>query len=638
MPEKNFDTPAPANRGGRSYLKAGGNAGIASVRTDGSVRTSKNTSADKSLEPATGKPLRPISDWLPVSAEEVRKRGWDEVDIIIVTGDAYIDHPAFGSAVIGRVLEKEGYRVAILPQPNWRDDLRDFRKLGKPRLFFGITAGAMDSMVNHYTAQKRLRHDDAYTAGGAYGFRPDYASVVYSQILKKIYPDTAVVLGGIEASLRRITHYDYWSDMLKPSILVESGADMLVYGMGEYPIIEVARKIANGELPDNIAQTAYLTDKINVVNGDVWLHSHDECLTSKKIQAKNFVVFETTSNQIHAPRLLQKIGSQTLVINPPRVACPGDLDLAFDLPYTREPHPRYKKRGEIPAYKMIKNSVNIHRGCFGGCSFCTISAHQGKQVQSRSEKSILNEIEQIAADSDFKGVLSDLGGPSANMYGMGGIDKMLCEKCNKASCIFPSICRNLNIDYTPLVSLYKKVLAMPQVRNCFIGSGVRYDMLVPYLKDGSSQHGRAALEYAKMLINEGTSGRLKVAPEHTEDNVLKLMRKTSFSQFKEFKKFFDKETGMSLKTQRNLKTFGQKQLIPYFIASHPGCTLKDMKSLTKQTRAMGYKLEQVQNFTPTPLTLATEMYYTGLNPYTMEKVYVARSKEEREKQMNELLF
>ncbi|MDR1973393.1 MAG: YgiQ family radical SAM protein [Bacteroidales bacterium] len=568
-----------------------------------------------------------MTDWLPVSADEVRKRGWSELDIIIVTGDAYVDHPAFGAAVIGRVLERQGYKVAILPQPNWRDDLRDFRKLGKPRLFFGVTAGAMDSMVNHYTAQKRLRHDDAYTAGGAYGFRPDYAVTVYSQTLKNIYPDTPVVLGGIEASLRRITHYDYWSDTLKPSVLVESGADFLVYGMGEQPIVELANCL-NEKVDKSLRtlnQIAYLTEDITPQEDDVVLYSHEECLSDKRIQAKNFVLFETASNKIYAPRLLQKTGSQTIVINPPHIATEGDMDMSFDLPYTREPHPRYKKRGEIPAYKMIKSSVNIHRGCFGGCSFCTISAHQGKQVQSRSEKSIIREIEQIAAMPNFRGVLTDLGGPSANMYGMKGKDLRVCEKCSKPSCIYPIVCKNLNVDYKPLASLYKKVLAMPQVKKCFIGSGVRYDMLVQYLDD------RYAREYAKLLIKEGTSGRLKVAPEHTEDNVLKLMRKSSFNFFKEFKKFFDKES------REGREAGGDKQLVPYFIASHPGCTMRDMKSLTRQTRALGYRLEQVQNFTPTPLTLATEMYYTELNPYTMERVYVAKTKEERARQMEELL-
>jgi uncharacterized radical SAM protein YgiQ len=588
--------------------------------------------------------------------EEVRKRGWDELDIIIVSGDAYVDHPAFGAAVIGRILEKQGYRIAILPQPNWRDDLRDFRKLGKPRLFFGVTSGAMDSMVNHYTAQKRLRHDDAYTAGGVYGFRPDYATTVYARILKQIYPSTPVVLGGIEASLRRITHYDYWSDTLKPSILAESGADYLVYGMGEHTIVELARfieqrlgveidsgrSVQNLQALFNIQQIAFIMDSDTAAATiaeirhceqtqtvskarreaipDTHLASHEECLKDKCIQAENFVKFETASNQIYPPRLLQRAGDKIVIINPPRVPAAQDIDSAFDLPYTREPHPRYKKRGEIPAYKMIRNSVNIHRGCFGGCAFCTISAHQGKHVQSRSEKSIINEIKQIVEHPDFKGVLSDLGGPSANMYAMGGKENRLCERCNKSSCIYPKVCNNLNVDYKPLVELYKKVTSLPQIKKCFIGSGVRYDMLVQYLQTDSP-----AREYAELLIDKATSGRLKVAPEHTEDHVLKLMRKSSFSTFENFKKFFDN------------RAKGTKQLVPYFIASHPGCTMQDMKALTRKTRAMGYKLEQVQNFTPTPLTLATEMYHTGLNPYTMEKVYVPGSKDERARQIDELL-
>ncbi|MBR6092249.1 MAG: YgiQ family radical SAM protein [Bacteroidales bacterium] len=562
--------------------------------------------------------------WLPITKKESDLRGWDELDIVLVSGDAYVDHPSFGAAVIGRTLEKEGYRVAIIPQPNWRDDLRDFRKFGKPRLYFGVSAGCMDSMVNHYTANKRLRSNDAYTPGGEAGFRPDYATTVYSKILKQLYPDVPVVIGGIEASLRRVTHYDYWSDSLKPSILVDSQADMGVYGMGELANIEIAKALSEGKKIDeitNIPQTFFLKKKSQPVDSewdDIRLVSHEVCLKDKKLYASNFKHVEEESNKKHAARLLQDVGNQTLYINPPYPTYTTEqIDAAFDLPYTRMPHPKYAKRGPIPAYEMIRHSVNIHRGCFGGCAFCTISAHQGKFVASRSKESILKEVEKVTQMPDFKGYISDLGGPSANMYRMHGKDESLCEKCVRPTCIQPDICKNLNTDHHPLIELYKEIDKNPNIKKVTIGSGIRYDLFLT----NDDPDGRLGYdEYFEQLMRRHVSGRLKVAPEQVSDNVLRLMRKPPFSLFNKLKKRFD---------QVNEKYHLNQQLIPYFISSHPACTLMDMAELAVKTKDLGYHLEQVQDFTPTPMTLATEIYYSGYDPYTLKPVFVAKNKEEK---------
>lgn len=575
------------------------------------------------------------TDWLPTTVKEMEQKGWEQADIIIVSGDAYVDHPGFGHAVIGRILELEGYKVAILPQPNWRDDLRDFKKLGKPRLFFGVTAGCMDSMVNHYTASRRLRSDDAYTPGGVAGFRPDYASVVYSKILKDLFPETPVIIGGIEASLRRLTHYDYWSDTLKPSILIESSADMLVYGMGELAIAEIA-KLLNKNIDinaiKNIPQTAYITSVTDIdYNSDNWktieINSHEQCLKDKKLYASNFKVIEEESNKQNANRIIQKVGKEFVVINPPYpVMTEKQIDRSFDLPYTRLPHPKYEKRGLIPAYEMIKFSVNIHRGCFGGCAFCTISAHQGKFIASRSEKSILDELEIIAEQNDFKGYISDLGGPSANMYQMKGNDQNICNKCKRYSCIHPSICKNLNTNHFPLISLYRKAGNIKGIKKIFIGSGIRYDLFAG--KSHQEAKENAYDLYAKELVINHVSGRLKVAPEHSSENVLKLMRKPSMKLFYEFKSKFERisrEAGLN------------QQIIPYFISSHPGCDLSDMALLALETKKLGFKPEQVQDFTPTPMTLATEIYYSGYHPYTLEKIYVAKT-DEQKKAQNRFFF
>lgn len=559
--------------------------------------------------------------WLPTTKKEVEARGWDFIDVILFSGDAYVDHPSFGAAVIGRTLEAMGLRVAIVPQPDWRGDYRDFKKLGVPRLFFGVSAGAMDSMINHYTANKRLRSDDAYTPDRRPGMRPDYPSIVYTKILKTLYPDVPVVLGGIEASMRRVTHYDYWQDKLLPGILKESPADLLVYGMGELPIKELVRRLQQGtpfQAIRDIPQTVYLTDKVEPLSGDVTLFSHEECLRDKRKQAMNFRHVEEESNRVHAARILQRVGTHTLVVNPPYPPMTeAEIDASFDLPYTRLPHPKYKGK-TIPAFEMIKFSVNIHRGCFGGCAFCTISAHQGKFIASRSQTSILKEVKAITQMPDFKGYISDLGGPSANMYRMKGENPEICARCKRPSCISPVICKNLHADHAPLLQLYREVDRLPEIKRSFIGSGVRYDLLLHRYADEALN--RSAQAYAEELITRHVSGRLKVAPEHTEDGVLKMMRKPTFDLFERFKKLFDR-----VNKQHGLN----QQLIPYFISSHPGCTEVDMVNLAIKTKKLHFHLEQVQDFTPTPMTLATEMYYTGYNPYTMEKVYTARTKEEK---------
>ena len=565
-----------------------------------------------------------LLDWLPITKKETDLRGWSEVDVVIITGDAYVDHPAFGAAVIGRVLEHHGYKVALIPQPNWRDDLRDFKKFGRPRLFFGISAGAMDSMVNHYTANKRLRSNDAYTPGGEAGFRPDYATITYSNILKKLYPDVPVVIGGIEASLRRVTHYDYWTDELKPSIMLDSKADLGVYGMGELGIVEIAKALGEGKKIEeitNVPQTFFLKKKSQKLNSewnDLRLASHEECLKDKKTYASNFKDVEIESNKKKANRLLQDVGDYTLYINPPYpTMTESQIDASFDLPYTRLPHPKYAKRGVIPAYEMIRHSVNIHRGCFGGCAFCTISAHQGKFVASRSKASIMKEVKQVTEMEDFKGYISDLGGPSANMYRMKGKDESLCEKCVRPTCIQPNICKNLDTNHHPLIELYKEVDKIPAVKKATIGSGIRYDLFLTN-EDPSGKLGYD--EYFEQLMKRHVSGRLKVAPEHSSDEVLRLMRKPSFNLFVKLKKKFDKV---------NEKHHLNQQLIPYFISSHPACTLVDMAELAVKTKELGYRLEQVQDFTPTPMTLATEIYYSGYDPYSLKPIFVAKTKQEK---------
>ena len=568
-------------------------------------------------------------EWLPTSLKEVKERGWENLDVILFSGDAYVDHPSFGGAVIGRLLESLGLKVAIIPQPNWQDDLRDFKKLGCPNLFFGISAGCMDSMVNHYTAGKRKRSDDAYTPGGRTGARPDMPTLVYSRILKELYPDTPVIIGGIEASLRRFTHYDYWKDTLKPSILSESKADMLIYGMGEKPLTEICRLLKRG-IPfgslTNIPQTCIIKEAdekyaTNKAWETITLHSHEACLSDKKKHAANFRHIEEESNSITAARLIQPIGKQLIIVNPPYPPMDTkELDAVYDLPFTRLPHPRYKEK-EIPAYNMIRHSVTMHRGCFGGCAFCTISAHQGKFIISRSKESILHELDAVTNMPDFKGTVSDLGGPSANMYDMAGKNPDICKQCKRASCAYPSICKNLNTSHAALLDIYAAARNHKQIKHCFIGSGIRYDLCLH--DTGNKAINQINNEYLSTVIKHHVSGRFKVAPEHASDKVLHLMRKPSFSLFHQLKQKFD------LVNQQNKLN---QQIIPYFISSHPGCRMEDMAELASATKELDFKLEQVQDFTPTPMTLATTMYYTGYHPYSMEKIISAKTEDEKKAQ------
>ncbi|MBQ7414671.1 MAG: YgiQ family radical SAM protein [Prevotella sp.] len=573
-----------------------------------------------------------LTDFLPTTKKELDLRGWTEVDVILFAGDAYVDHPSFGAAVIGRVLEAAGYKVAIVPQPDWHGDYRDFKKLGRPRLFFGISPGCMDSMVNKYTANRRLRSEDAYSPDGRHDARPEYPTIVYSRILRELYPDVPIVLGGIEASLRRLTHYDYWQERLRPCILCDAPADLISYGMGEKTILEIARRLDEGQPVSalhDIPQIVYLSKEQDIPGGitsqDIVLHSHEECLKDKRLQAENFRHIEEQSNMMHAQRLIQPLNSQLstlnsqlVIVNPPYPPMTTEeLDASFDLPYTRQPHPKYKGK-RIPAYEMIKHSVNIHRGCFGGCAFCTISAHQGKFIACRSKESILREVREVMKMPDFKGYLSDLGGPSANMYGMKGRNIKACEKCKRPSCIHPQICPNLNTDHSALLDIYRSVDALPGIKKSFIGSGVRYDLILHHSKD--EQTNRAAMDYARELITRHVSGRLKVAPEHTSDRVLWLMRKPSFQLFYDFKRIFDR-----INKEEHLN----QQIIPYFISSHPGCTEQDMAQLAEITKQLNFHLEQVQDFTPTPMTVSTETWYTGYDPYTLEKVWSAHSQKEK---------
>jgi uncharacterized radical SAM protein YgiQ len=571
-----------------------------------------------------------LSDWLPTTNKEVKIRGWEELDVILFSGDAYVDHPSFGPAVIGRIIEDCGLRIAIVPQPSVTDNLQDFTKLGKPNLFFAVTSGVMDSMVSNYTASKKQRDKDAYTPNGDKGLRPDYATSVYSKILKEKFPDVPIIIGGIEASLRRVTHYDYWSDKLSPDILTTSNADLLVYGMGEQPlrdVIELLKKGVPFSSLKTIKQTAYLQNKSDELQKNknweaVTIASHEDCLKDKKTFASNFKVIEQESNKTYGNRIIQYVGENRLVINPPYpTMTEKEIDSSFDLPYTRLPHPKYNKRGPISAFEMIKFSINIHRGCFGGCSFCTISAHQGKFIASRSKESIMKEVDTVANMDDFKGYFSDIGGPSANMYQMKGKVQSICDKCVAPSCINPVICSNLDTSHKPLTDIYQSVDKHPKVKKSFIGSGIRYDMLVPEFNKNADP--KELEEYTEEVITNHVSGRLKVAPEHTSDPVLKLMRKPSFSNFHQFKKLFDK---INVRKKLNL------QLIPYFISSHPASELEDMANLAAETKDMGFKLEQVQGFTPTPMTVATVIYYSGYHPYTLKKMNTPKTKQEREDQ------
>jgi uncharacterized radical SAM protein YgiQ len=568
--------------------------------------------------------------FFPTSVKEMRELGWEQADVILFTGDAFVDHPAFGAAIIARVLEKAGYLVAVVPQPNWRDDLRDFKKLGIPKFFFGVTSGNMDSMVNHYTANKRLRSNDAFTPGNKAGQRPDYAVTVYSKILKSLYPQVPLIIGGIEASLRRLTHYDYWSDSLKPSILVDSNADLLIYGMAEKAVVEIAKRLRRGESIKSITQipqTAFRVKDFYSPQNDktIVLASFEECVKSKKLFAHNFVITEEESNKLEQRILTEKTGEDWIIVNPAyQPLSQKEIDSIYDLSYTRQPHPRYCGKEPIPAYEMIKDSVTIHRGCFGGCSFCTISAHQGKFISSRSKSSILKELNAIAHAPSFKGHITDLGGPSANMYEMKGVNLKQCEVCKRPSCLYPVLCNNLETNYIPLIELYKEARKVKGIKKVTVGSGIRHDLI---FDKKNKPVNLSALEYFKELVVHHVSGRLKVAPEHTSEKVLKLLRKPSFDLFIHlYNRFMDvcQEHGLN------------QQLIPYFISSLPASGLEEMADLSVQMQKLNIKLEQVQDFTPTPMTLASVMFYTGFDPYTLEKINIPRSI--KEKKIQQLFF
>ncbi len=562
-------------------------------------------------------------EFLPTSKKEIDKLGWDYIDVILFTGDAYVDHPSFGTAVIGRYLESLGYRVAIVPQPNWRDDLRDFKKLGKPRLFFGVNAGVMDSMVNHYTAAKRLRSNDAYTPDGKAGQRPDYAVTVYSNILKDLYPDVPVVIGGVEASLRRLSHYDYWQDKLAKSILFDSRADYLIYGMGERAIRDLALSLSRGGSREEIIkipQICYISDSpISLNNNSITLKSFEQTQKSRLVLAENFRIIERESNSYYPAHLIEPCEGRFVHVNPPYdLPADGEIDEYYELPYLREPHPRYKNK-HIPAFEMIKFSVNTHRGCFGSCSFCTISAHQGKFVHSRSQDSIIKELRSIASLESFKGYISDLGGPTANMYMMKGIDLEMCTKCKRDSCIYPAMCKNLNHSHNPLLDLYSRAANIKGIKRSFVSSGIRYDLFL----DNNGYLDRSGKEYFRELIVNHTSGRLKVAPEHTEQDVLKAMGKPNFASFVFLKNEFEK---INKNEEKNY------QLIPYFISSHPGCTMDHMRRLAANPALRDIQLEQVQDFTPTPMTRSSVAFYTGVDPKTMKKIFIERDPQKKKNQ------
>ena len=608
-----------------------------------------------------------LTSFLPTTRKEMELRGWDDLDVILLSGDAYVDHPSFGAAVIGRLLEAEGLRVGIIPQPDWHGDLRDFRRLGRPRLFFGISPGCMDSMVNKYTAARRLRKEDAYSPDGRHDMRPEYPTIVYTECVRKLYPDVPVVLGGIEASLRRLSHYDYWQDRLRPSILCDCDADMISYGMGEKNTLDIAQRLLAlideydetldydeqgracisratfrkacayqaGTDVQQCPQTVMLYKKHEIQDllaisqpSDgkdkhipILLHPYEECQQDGRSQSENFRHIEEESNKMQAQTLIQQTGQQYVLVSPPYPPLSTEeLDHSFDLPYTRQPHPKYKGK-RIPAFDMIKFSVNLHRGCFGGCAFCTISAHQGKFIVSRSKESILREVKAVTQMEGFKGYLSDLGGPSANMYAMKGKNQEACKVCKRPSCIHPAVCPNLNADHRPLLEIYREVDALPGIKKSFIGSGVRYDLLLHDYKDAALK--KAAEAYTKELITKHVSGRLKVAPEHTSDRVLEIMRKPPFKQFGQFKKIFD-----DICRSEHIN----QQIIPYFISSHPGCTAEDMAELAVLTKNMDFQLEQVQDFTPTPMTVATEAWYTGFHPYTLEPIFSAHKPEDKQEQ------
>lgn len=552
---------------------------------------------------------------------EVAARGWDEVDVVLVSGDAYVDHPSFGTAVVGRVLEAAGFRVAILAQPDWRS-AEPWKTFGRPRLFFGIGAGNMDSMINHYTANKKVRNDDAYSPGGRIGLRPDRATLAYCQRAREAYKGVPVVAGAVEASLRRLAHFDYWSEKVRGSILLDAKADLIVYGMAETTIAEIARRLAAGQSLDECRDLRGLVYALGAKDGsptgdDVEvLPSFEEVKADKVLFGKATKQIHLNSNPHNAKTLVQLHGRRAVVQSPPQLPLTTpELDAIHDLPFTRKPHPSYREK--IPAFEVIKHSVQIMRGCFGGCTFCSITTHQGRIIQSRSERSILNELEAISSDPDFKGTVSDLGGPTANMY------ELRCSKpeveavCKRLSCVHPKICKLLGTDHGPLIQLYKKARAVPGIRKVHVASGVRIDLA-----------GRSP-EYMRELVTHHVGGRLKIAPEHVNEDVLEKMKKPKLETWDRFVDEFHRASRQAGKRQ---------ELVPYFISSHPGSDLRAMIELALFLKRNGYAPDQVQDFIPAPMDVATAMYYTGVDPLTGKPVHVARGLRDRRLQRSLMQF
>ncbi len=550
---------------------------------------------------------------LPMTVEEMRGRGWDGVDVVIVTGDAYVDHPSFAMAILGRVLEAGGFRVGIVAQPDWRS-CKDWRRFGRPRLFFAISAGNMDSMINHTTASRKVRNRDAYSPGGKIGRRPDRATLAYCQRAREAYKGVPVVAGGVEASLRRLAHYDYWSDKVRRSILLDCKADLLGFGMGEETILAIARRLDGGESAKDLRGMrglAYTLGASEVLPADALeIPSYEEVRDDKFAFAEATKIAHNETNPYNARRLAQRHGRQTVVCNPPRFPLTGEaMDRIYGLPYTRRPHPRYREA--IPAYEMIKDSITIMRGCFGGCTFCSITAHQGRIVQSRSRESVLGEMKKMAVDADFKGVVSDIGGPTANMY------QMVCSKpeveaiCRRQSCVHPKICKLLRTDHQPLIDLMESARKVRGIKRIMVASGIRMDLA------------RRSRRYMRDLVRHHVGGHLKVAPEHSDPGVLARMRKPGTEDFEKFAELFERE---SIKA-------GKKQvLIPYFIAGHPGSDLHAMIDLALFLKRNGYQPDQVQDFIPAPFDVATAMYHTGLDPFTKKPVAVAKGLRDRKLQ------
>lgn len=563
--------------------------------------------------------------FLPTNREEMQNRGWNEVDVVFVTGDAYVDHPSFAMAILGRVLEREGFRVAILSQPDW-NSCEPWREFGRPRLFFAVSAGNMDSLINHYTANKKVRNDDAYSPGGRIGLRPDRATLAYCQRSREAYSGVPVIAGGVEASLRRLAHYDYWSDTVKRSIVLDSKADLVVYGMGEEPIIEIAKRLQRGETVKDLRQmrgVAYALgakeDRPQAFEDKpiIALPSYEAVNSDRFAFAEATRLIHTHTNPFNAHPLIQDHGAQAVVTTPPSLPISrGKMDGIYDLPYVRKPHPKYREA--IPAYEMIKDSVTIMRGCFGGCTFCSITAHQGRIIQSRSKVSILREINQMASDPDFKGTISDIGGPTANMYEMRCTRPDIEMKCRRQSCVHPTICKLLGTDHGPLIDLMKSARKQKGIKKVLVASGIRMDLA------------QLSSEYMKELAAHHVGGLLKVAPEHADKNVLNLMKKPDAENFETFSNEFKKATKQVGKPKQ--------YLVPYFIASHPGSSVESMIELAVFLKRNGYKPDQVQDFIPAPFDVATCMYHTGLDPFSKKEVFVAKHLRDRKVQRALLQF